>query len=136
MEEILAMIKEKMILEKVWAIVGASDNKEKFGYKIFKFMKSNGFTVYPVNPGVAEIEGQKCYASLKEIPEKPGAVDFVVPPKVGKRILHDCAALGIENIWLQPGADTDDVVAEAVNLGLNVVHNACVMVEVRKKGGA
>lgn len=125
----------KMLDEKVWAVVGATDNKEKFGYKIFKFLQKSGCQVYPVNPGVTEIDGNKCYDSLENLPEKPGAVNLVVPPKVGQQIMHDCAELGIKNVWLQPGADGDVVIATAKQLGLTVIHHACVMVELRKKGG-
>lgn len=126
--------KTKILDEKVWAVVGATDNKDKFGYKIFKFMKDHGFTVYPVNPGVTEVLGQKCYARLQDLPEQPGVVDVVVPPKVGQQVVCDCAELGIKNVWLQPGADSDEVVAAAAQLGLNTVHHACVMTEIREKG--
>ncbi|MGI6092574.1 MAG: CoA-binding protein [Veillonellaceae bacterium] len=125
----------RMLDEKVWAVVGATDNKEKFGYKIFKYLQNYGYKVYPVNPGVTEIDGHKCYASLKALPEKPGAVNVVVSPKIGQLIMHDCAELGIKKVWLQPGADGDAVIATANQLGLAVIHHACVMVELRKKGG-
>lgn len=121
-----------MLKEHVWAVVGATNNTEKFGYKIFKFMQNYGYKVYAVNPGLTEIDGQKCYSSLKDLPEKPGAVDVVVPPRIGRQIIQDCAALQIKNVWLQPGADADEVVEIATKLGLNVVHHACVMVELRK----
>lgn len=125
----------KMLDEKVWAVVGATDNKEKFGYKIFKFLQNHGCKVYPVNPGVTEIDGDKCYANLKNLPEKPGAVNVVVPPKIGQQIMHDCAEIGIKKVWLQPGADGEFVIATAKKLGLAVIHHACIMVELRKKGG-
>lgn len=120
---------------KKWAVVGATDNAEKFGYKIFKFLKDSGMEAVPVNPGVNEILGQVCYPSLKDLPEKPEAVDIVVPPKIGEQIVKDCAELGIQNVWLQPGADTEQVVKTAQQLGLNVVYHACIMVECRNQGG-
>ena len=79
-----------------------------------------------------EILGQKCYAALKDLPVKPDAVDIVVPPKVGEQILRECAELGIQNVWLQPGADTQPVIDLAKELGLTVVDHACIMVELRK----
>lgn len=124
---------DTMLNLKTWAVVGATDNKEKFGYKIFKVMLEAGIEVYPVNTGVAEILGQKCYPTLKDLPIKPEAVDIVVPPKVGEKIMHECAEIGIKNVWLQPGADALQVIHVAEELGLNVVHHACVMVEMRKK---
>jgi hypothetical protein len=125
---------EEMLGLKTWAVVGANNNKEKFGYKIFKFMDGTGvFKVYPVNPGLTEVLGHKCYATLKDLPVKPDVVDFVVPPKAGEQVIRECAELGIKNVWLQPGADAPSVVALGKELGLNVVC-ACVLVEARKRG--
>lgn len=129
------MSKEILLQENVWAVVGATNNEDKFGYKIFKFMKERGLDVYPVNPGITDINGIKCYPSLKDLPIKPGAVDVVVPPRIGEQVVRDCAELGISNVWLQPGADAENVVRLAQQLGLNVVYNACIMVELKKKGG-
>lgn len=129
------MSKETLLQKKVWAVVGATNNVEKFGYKIFKFMQDYGLEVYPVNPGITDINGIKCYPSLKDLPKKPEAVDVVVPSRVGEQVVRDCAELGINNVWLQPGADADNVINAAKQLGLNVVYNSCVMVELKKQGG-
>lgn len=124
----------QMLKLKSWAVVGATDNRDKFGYKIYKFMKDNGFTVYAVNPGVNEILGEKCYSTLAELPAKPDAVDVVVPPRVGEEIMNECAQLGINNVWLQPGADAKSVIDKAESLSLNVIYDACIMVEARRHG--
>ena len=124
---------DNMLQLKTWAVVGATDNKEKFGYKIFKVMLEAGLEVYPINTGVNEILGQKCYPALKDLPVKPDAVDIVVPPRVGEQILHECIELDITNVWLQPGADTQPVINLAKELGLTVVDHACIMVELGKK---
>lgn len=124
-----------MLKCKVWAIVGATDNKEKFGYKIYKFMRDAGYEAYAVNPGVEKILGQQCYKSLQDLPVKPEAVDIVVPPKVGEQIVRQCAELSIQNVWLQPGADGQEIIAAAETLRLKVVYNSCVMKEIKKQGG-
>lgn len=126
--------KTDFLNKKTWAVVGATDNTEKFGYKIYKCMKDAGYTVYPVNPGVSDIQGVKCYPHLKDLPEKPEVVDVVVPPKVGEQIMKDCAAAGIENVWLQPGANAPQVAALGKELGLAVVDTGCVMSEVHVRG--
>lgn len=119
---------------KTWAVVGANENKEKFGYKIFKFLKDSGqYVVYPVNPGLGEVLGQTCYPSVKNLPTKPDVVNVVVPPKVGEQVMRDCAEAGIVNVWLQPGADAQSVVAVGEELGLTVI-KACVLVEGRRQG--
>ena len=122
-----------MLQKKVWAVVGASDNETKFGHKIFKLLESAGYQVYPVNPGLEKVLGKKCYPSLSALPVKPDAVNFVVPPQIGEPIVAECAALGIKDIWLQPGANAEPVVAAAQKAGLNVIYRACILVEVRKR---
>ncbi len=119
--------------KKIWAIVGATDNREKFGYKIYKCMKDAGYQVYAVNPGVTEIAGDKCYSSLEALPVKPEVVDVVVPPRVGEQVMKQCADLGIATAWLQPGADAASVVQAGEKLGLGIIHDACVMVEIRNR---
>lgn len=120
-----------MLKLKKWAVVGATNNPEKFGYKIFKRLQQAGYDVTPVNPGIDEVLGVKCYPSLNDMPVKPEAVDVVVAPKIGEKIMEECAQLGIKNVWLQPGADADNVIHKAEQLSLNVVHHACVMVQLR-----
>lgn len=122
---------ETMLALRNWAVVGATDNTEKFGYKIFKALKAAGYNVYPVNPGINEIIGEKCYPSLKDLPMVPEVVNVVVPPKVGEQIMNNCAEIGIKNVWLQPGANASSVVELAKNLGLSVVDQHCVLVELR-----
>lgn len=122
---------EAMLKNKQWAVVGATDNKEKFGYKIFKALKEAGYEVYPVNPGVDEVLGDKCYPALKDLPCVPEVVNVVVPPKVGEQIMNNCSELGIKNVWLQPGANAASVVERAKDLDLNVVDHCCVLVELR-----
>jgi predicted CoA-binding protein len=117
---------EEMLKAKTWAVVGASDKPVKFGYKIFKFMVERGFDVYPVNPGLKEVYGKTCYASLADLPVTVDAVDVVVPPRLGEQVMKDCAALGIKNVWLQPGADAASVVKVAEELKLTVVKD-CIM---------
>lgn len=123
---------QDMLAMKTWAVVGANDNHAKFGYKIYKFMKDAGYQVFPVNPGLDNIEGDKCYAALKDLPVKPEAVDVVVSPRIGVQLMHECAELGVRNVWLQPGADGKQVVQAAQEQGLNVVQ-ACIMVEKRQQ---
>lgn len=125
---------EAMLKLKNWAVVGANNHHEKFGYKIFKFLdQTNEYKVVPVNPGLTEVMKHKCYPNVKELPVKPDVVNFVVPAKAGEQVVRDCAEAGIKNIWLQPGADADSVVNLAKELGLTVV-KACVLVELRKRG--
>ena len=124
---------KSMLSMKVWAVVGATDNPEKFGNKIYRRLQKAGYEVFPVNPGVSSIQGEKCYASLADLPVKPDAVNFAVPPNVGEIIVGECAALGIKNVWLQPGSNADTVVEAAKKLGLNTIHNSCILTELYRQ---
>ncbi|MCF0154955.1 MAG: CoA-binding protein [Veillonella sp.] len=121
---------QEALQKKVWAVLGATDKTHKFGYKIYAHMKAAGYEVYPVNPRVETIDGQVCYNSLTDLPVKPDVVDFVVPESAGLAALDECLELGIQTVWLQPGADTDAVVKKANDLGLAVIQD-CVLVQVK-----
>ena len=118
---------------KTWAVVGATDNPAKFGCKIYKFLKEAGYQVYAVNPGLTEILGDTCYPSLADLPVKPDGVDVVVPPRVALQVVSQCAELGISTVWLQPGANADEVVEAAQKLNLDVIHDSCIMAEIRNQ---
>ena len=112
--------------------VGASENQQKFGNIIYRDMKRAGYEVYGVNPNADTADGDPVYPTLADLPVKPAVVDVVVPPWVGRRIADDAAAAGIKVFWLQPGAESDELIAHAQSLGLEVIHHACAMVEKRR----
>jgi predicted CoA-binding protein len=120
------LVKEFMA-QKKFALVGATSNTEKNGYRIFKNLSRRGYQVYPVNPGLEELEGVKCYHSLADIPVKVDVVDFVVPPPVTEVTLKECKRLGLNRIWLQPGSESEAAIAFCYDNKLKVVHGICVM---------
>ena len=117
-----------------WAIVGASDDPRKFGGRIYRDMKAAGYRVYAVNPNVETVDGDPAYASVKDLPAEVQVVDVVVPHWIGTRVARETAEAGIKLFWLQPGAESTDLIAEAEALGLDVIHTACAMVEKRRWG--
>lgn len=120
------LIKEFMT-KKRFAVIGATDNAEKYGNRIFKNLTKRGYEVYPVNPNLKEIEGAKCYPTLSDVPVKVDVVDFVVPPKVTESILKECIELGLKNIWLQPGSESETAIAFCQDNNLKVAYDTCVM---------
>ena len=113
----------------VVAVVGATDNPRKYGNRIYLDLKGKGFRVYPVNPSSVSVDGDPTYASLADLPEMPDIVDFVVPPTRTLRILAQANELGFMNVWIQPGAESDDVVTYLDAHGFNYLTDACIMVE-------
>ena len=120
------LVKEFMA-QKKFAIIGATANTAKNGYRIFKNLTRRGYEVYPVNPHLDELEGVKCYHSLADIPIKVDVVDFVVPPKVTEETLKECKRLGLDRIWLQPGSESEAALDFCRQNKLRVVHDICVM---------
>jgi len=114
--------------QKIWAVIGVTPDHDKFGYKIFKKLKNSGKTVYGINPKYAAIEGEKCYKSLKDLPELPTVIDFVVAPAFGRAYIVDAAELGIKNLWFQPGSHNESILKLAEEKGCDYV-TACVLVE-------
>ena len=95
---------------------------------IYKRLKSEGYTVYPVNPMYEIVEGETCFPNLESLPQKPEVLDMVVSPKRGKAFIEEAAQLGIKNIWLQPGTYDSELltlIKEKQLVGIQ----ACVLVE-------
>ncbi len=111
------------------AVVGASNDRSKFSNKAVRAYRQQGYTVWPVNPKETEIEGLPAFRSVADLPERPGLISVYLPPAVGLKVLPEIAARGCDELWLNPGADSPEVVAEAERLGMNVVQ-ACSIVAV------
>jgi len=122
------MNNQELEMFKIWAVVGATQDEDKFGYKIYKRLKDKGYEVYPVSPKYDEIDGDKAYKTVLELPVKPDIVNFVVNPRIGMKVLEQCDELGIKNIWLQPGTVSEELLSAAKEKNINTIE-ACVLVE-------
>jgi len=114
---------------KTVAVIGASNDRAKFGNKAVRAFRQQGCTVYPVNPKATEIEGLTAYRSIRDVPVRPRMVSVYLPPPVLLQILPDIAARGCDELWLNPGTESEAVLAEAERHGLNVIQ-ACSIVGV------
>ena len=109
------------------AVVGASSNRRKFGNRALRAFERQGFTVLAINPNEPEVEGHKTYASVLDVPGPIDMATIYVPPHVGVRVMEELARKGIPEVWLNPGADGDEVVARARELGLNTIQACSIM---------
>lgn len=112
---------------KTVAVLGASTDRAKYGNKAVRAFLQQGFTVYPVNPKEQKIEGVPSYASIGQVPARPDMITVYLPPPLVLKLLPDIAARGCDELWLNPGTESDAVLAEAARLGLNVIQ-ACSIV--------
>lgn len=117
---------------RTWAVVGASDNRAKFGNRIYRVLRDRGYVVYPVNPAMATVEGDPAFPDVRSLPAGVEVLDIVIPPPRVPPVLDQAKEAGITRIWLQPGAESPDVLAHAAALGLDVIAGGpCAMVEAR-----
>src|SRR5258706_1576177 len=105
-------------MAKVVAVIGASSNRSKFGNRAVRAFRQQGYTVIPINPHEREIEGLTAYASVLDV---PGAIDmasFYVPPEIGEQVIAEVAQKGIAEVWFNPGAESDRLIAKARSLDI------------------
>ncbi|MFC2038059.1 CoA-binding protein [Chloroflexota bacterium] len=117
---------------RVWAVVGASHDRSKFGNRIYRSLCDSGYVVYAVNPKGGELEGSKVYPTLADLPQRPEVVDLVVPPAVTEQIVKEAHQLGLSRIWMQPGAESETAIAYCQEQGMQVIYHACAMVHKRQ----
>lgn len=119
-------LKEEMLSKKSWVVVGVTANKKKYGYKIWKTLREHNYETYGVNPNYDEIEGEKIFHSLKDLPKKVEVLDMVVPPKIAIKTLEEAKELGIKYIFFQPGTYNEEVVNKAKELELKYLVDDCI----------
>ena len=112
-----------------WAVVGVSQDREKYGNIIYRDLRDAGYKVYAINPKLDTVEGDPCFPSLACLPEKPAVVDVVVPPQAALKVVEDCKEQGLMRIWFQPGSESDEALAKAEAYGIQVIANACIMIQ-------
>jgi uncharacterized protein len=116
-------------MPKVVAVIGASSDRRKFGNRALRAFRQQGYTVIPINPNEAEVEGLKTYASVLDVPGPIDMASFYVQPEVGERVIDEVARKGIAEVWLNPGAESDALVERARMLQIQPIV-ACSIVAI------
>ena len=111
------------------AVIGASSDRRKFGNRAVRAYREQGYTVAPVNPHEAEIEGIKTYRSILDVPGPVDMASFYVPPEIGERVIAEVAQKGVVEVWLNPGAESDELIARARALSIKPIV-ACSIVAI------
>ncbi|MEG0771811.1 CoA-binding protein [Clostridium sp.] len=122
----------EMLNFKTWALLGATPDESRFGYKILKRLAEKGYVVHGINPKYNEIEGMNIYRSVQELPSKVEAINIIVNPKVAMNSLEEIKKAGIKNLWFQPGSFDEEVINKAKEMGFNVEYDQCLYVELGK----
>ncbi|HEV2984173.1 MAG TPA: CoA-binding protein [Vicinamibacterales bacterium] len=116
-------------MPKVIAVIGASNNRQKFGNRAVRAYHQQGYTVIPINPHETNVEGLQTYASVLDVPGPVDMASFYVPPEIGEQVIEEVAKKGIKEIWLNPGAESDALLSRARALNLQPIV-ACSIVAI------
>ncbi|OLD57458.1 MAG: CoA-binding protein [Acidobacteria bacterium 13_1_40CM_2_64_6] len=108
-------------MSKIVAVIGASNDRRKFGNRAVRAYRLRGYTVVPINPHETEVEGLRAYKSVLEVPGPIEMASFYVPPEVGERVIEEIARKQIPEVWLNPGAESDVLIARARALKIQPV---------------
>src|SRR5437660_10864503 len=100
-------------MTKVVAVIGASSNPRKFGNRAVRAFRRQGYTVIPINPHEVEVEGLRAYRSVLDVPGPIDMATIYVPPDVGEIVIEEIAQKNIPEVWLNPGAESDALIARA-----------------------
>jgi predicted CoA-binding protein len=114
------------------AIIGASNARDKFGNKAVRAYLRQGWTVYPVNPRERTVEGLPSYASVADIPGPVDRASLYVPASVGIALLAEIRNKEIPELWVNPGAESDELITEAERLGLSPIQ-ACAIIDIGER---
>jgi predicted CoA-binding protein len=116
-------------MSKIVAVIGASSNRNKFGNRALRAYLQQGYTVVPINPNESEVEGLKTYPSVLDVPGLIDMASFYVPPDIGLRVIDEVARKGIQEVWFNPGAESDALIERARALSIRPIV-ACSIVAI------
>lgn len=126
---------EEFLKSEVIGVVGASDNRDKFGNKVLRTYLENNRSVIPVHPAKKEIEGLACAASVSELPAEVKSISVITPPQITEKVVAAAAEKGIENVWMQPGAQSEAAIQFCEKNGINLIADGtCVLVRLGFSG--
>jgi hypothetical protein len=114
-------------MPKVVAVIGASNDRRKFGNRALRAYQQQGYRVIPINPHEQVVEGLDAFGSVLDVPGTVDMASFYVPPEIGARVIEEVARKGITEVWLNPGAESDALIARAKALGIQPIVACSIM---------
>lgn len=111
-----------------YAIVGASNNPEKYGHRVMKDLLESGYQVFPVNLKEKEILGVAVSPTLRDVSAPIDVVVTIVPPHVTEQIVKEANVMGLKHIWMQPGSESDAAIKYCQDNDMVCIHDYCIMV--------
>jgi uncharacterized protein len=112
---------------KTVAVIGASPDRSKWANKAVRAFRQQGYTVFPVHPAFPSVEGLDCFATIADVPERPDIVSVYVGPPRLLPLLPEIAERGCDELWLNPGTTSSEVLSLARELGLKTVETCSII---------
>jgi len=120
---------DKFLESKVFGVVGASTNRDKYGNKVLRCYLQHNLQAIPVNPKEPVIEGAPCVATVMDLPADVKSISVITPPHVTDEVVKMAIRKGIDNIWMQPGAESSVAIALCRENNINVIADgSCILV--------
>ena len=120
---------EQFLASPVFGVVGASTNRHKYGNKVLRCYLQHGYRAIPVHPAATIIEAQTVVSTVDQLPAEVASLSLITPPAVTEKIVEQAAAKGIQNIWMQPGAESPAAIEFCRRRGMNLIADgSCVLV--------
>lgn len=118
---------DEFLIKKNIAVIGVSRKNQKFGNVIYRELKKKGFNPFGVNPAMDEIDGDKCFNNLSELKDKVETVICVVPKEQTEVVVKEANEIGIKQIWMQQGSESDNAIAYCKEHGITVIPKECIL---------
>jgi predicted CoA-binding protein len=119
----------KFLQSQSFAVAGASPDRSKYGNKVLRCYLEHGRKVVPVHPKAESVEGIPAVRSVSDLPAEIGGLSIVTPPQVTEKIVREAIDHGIANIWMQPGAESDEAVRICKEAGINVIGDGTCLLQ-------
>lgn len=111
-----------------FGVVGASNDRSKFGNKVLRKYLEHQLVAYPVNPHEAQVEGIQCFKSVKDLPTDTKSISIITPPSITEEIVQEAIEKGIQNIWMQSGAESPHAIELCQKAGMSIIADgACIL---------
>jgi len=121
---------QRFFTSPAYGVVGASSNREKYGNKVLRVYLQHHKKAYPVHPRETSVEGVATVPDVASLPDTVKSISIITPPAITEKIVEAAITKGIENIWMQPGAESDETIKQAEQHGINVIaHGPCILAE-------
>lgn len=116
-----------------FAVVGSFRSEDKYAYRIFRGLLKKGYNVFPVNPYMKEVDGNICYKNIEEIPFRVDVITLLTPPKVTEVIVKGALKKGVNKVWMQPGAESEEAIKFCGDNGISVISGSCLILSLLKE---